>query len=304
MKFSELVFACSRRFAKSTFGFWQRLGLHVVPNHFYEPIPDTRHLPDSLWAGPQEMPGVNMNDAGQLALLDSFVARFKAEFDAFPDSPTPIAHQYFIHNSAFASVDGEVAYCMARHFKPRRMIEIGSGFSTFVSAQALLVNAKEDPAAACDFTAVEPFPNPVIRAGLPGLSRLIPAPVQQVPLSTFTALGPNDILFIDSSHILKIGSDVHYEFLEVLPRLAAGVVVHVHDIFLPLEYPKDWIMKHRRFWNEQYILQAFLIGNAQFEVLFGGQWMHVRHPDALERAFRSYNRKTRSPGSFWMRKVA
>ena len=113
----------------------------------------------------------------------------------------------------------------------------------------------------------------------------------------------HDILFIDSSHVLRIGGDVQYEYLEILPRLARGVIVHSHDIFLPAEYPRHWVLEEHKFWTEQYLLQAFLAFNDSFEVLWAGSYMHLKHPEKLEEAFSSYKRERTLPGSFWMRKV-
>lgn len=155
----------------------------------------------------------------------------------------------------------------------------------------------------CELITIDPYPNEVIKQGFPGLTRLIAQRVQDVELQQFNGLGENDILFIDSTHVLTIGSDVRYLFLEILPRLAKGVLVHVHDIVLPAEYPRKWVLEEYRFWNEQYLLQAFLAFNTNFEVLWAGSYMHLRHPDRLEEAFPSYNRAARWPGSFWMRRV-
>jgi hypothetical protein len=195
-----------------------------------------------------------------------------------------------------------VLYGMVRSLKPRRILEIGSGHSTLLSAQAILANTSEDPGYRCELRAIEPYPSEILRRGFPGLSRLVTAPVQDVPIADFLELGADDILFIDSSHVLSIGGDVRYEYLEVLPRLNPGVVVHVHDIFLPAEYPEEWVRRQHRFWNEQYLLQALLVGNSGFEVLWGSSFMHLRHPEALERAFRSYRREERWPASFWLRR--
>jgi hypothetical protein len=150
--------------------------------------------------------------------------------------------------------------------------------------------------------AIDPYPNPVLKSGFPGLSRVIEDEVQDLPLELFTSLGPNDILFIDSSHILRIGSDVQYECLEIVPRVASGVVVHFHDIFLPSEYPKDIIFKGFQFPNEQYLVQAFLAFNDAFEIVWAGSFMHLTHPERLESAFPSYSRATRWPGSLWVRR--
>src|SRR5262249_34545280 len=159
---------------------------------------------------------------------------YKPEYDALPRTRTAVPHQYYLQNGRFEGVDAEVFYSMIRHFKPQRLIEIGSGYSTFLAAQAVLKNEAET-GHRCDLGAIEPYPGPVLRQGFPGLSRLVARGVQEVPLSEFEALGENDIVFIDSSHVLKTGSDVQYEFLEILPRLRPGVLVHVHDIFLPAE---------------------------------------------------------------------
>jgi len=290
-------------FVRKSFPFFERAGLHLTLNHYYEPVPDTRKLTDALWARESELAGVNLNVPAQLALLRDFADAYKVEYDAFPVDRPSAPHRYFLKNSGFPSVDAEILYGMIRRFKPRRILEVGSGHSTYLAAQAALKNQDENPAARCDLTAVEPYPNAVLKAGFPGLSRLIQKKAEDVPLAEFTALGDRDILFIDSSHVLKIGNDVQYEYLEVLPRLAKGVLVHVHDIHFPSEYPKDLVLESRRFWTEQYLLQAFLAFNDSFEVLWAGTYMHLKHPDALAAAFASYDRRGRWPGSFWMRRV-
>jgi len=288
---------------KLFFTLWEKLGFHITINDYYEPIPDTRTLKDDLWQKPSELVGIDMNEEGQINLLSMFSSKFKEEYESFPRNKTSIPYQYYVNNGAFESVDGEILYCMIRHFKPKKIFEIGSGNSTYLSAQAILKNEEEDNDYECELVAIEPYPNDILKAGFPGLSKLIPKKVQDIPLSEFKKLSENDILFIDSSHVLKIGSDVQYEYLEILPRLNKGVIVHAHDIFLPAEYPKEWILKDYRFWTEQYLLQAFLSFNDSFEVLWGGSYMHLRHPDKLEEAFSSYKRDERWPGSFWIRRI-
>jgi hypothetical protein len=256
---------------------------------YYWPIPDRRSLTDDVFSRRSDLPGVDLNGQSQFALLDEFRSRYAAEYATI--------------DRAFGEVDAQVLYCMLRHHKPARVIEIGSGQSTRLTAKALLKNASEQrerPAPA--FTAIEPFPAPDIRAGFPGLTALLPCPAQDVPLETFAELDAGDVLFIDSSHVLAIGSDVQYEFLEIIPRLRPGVLVHVHDVFLPAEYPKKWVMDGR-FWDEQYLLQAFLSLNDSFEVLWAGHWMHLAHPDRLKSAFATYDPARAAPGSFWMRRV-
>lgn len=287
---------------RKLFLFWQKLGIHVIQNHYYQPIPDTRELCNSLWEEPSELIGVNLNEQTQLKLLAIFVERFKSEYEAFPRNKGSIPYQYYVNNGAFESVDGEILYCMLRLLRPRKIFEIGAGYSTYLSAQALQKNMEETNIQA-ELIVCEPFPNKIISQGFSGLSKLIVEKIQKIPLAEFNMLNENDVLFIDSSHMLKIGSDVQYEYLEILPRLKKGVIVHIHDIFLPAEYPKKWILNDYRFWNEQYLLQAFLSFNDSFEVLWAGSYMHMNHPEHLTSAFSSYDKERVCPGSFWLKKI-
>jgi Methyltransferase domain len=290
-----------RKIIRTTFFWWEKLGFHITPNHYYEPIPDTRTLDNTLWFKTSELVGININECYQLNLLSHFSSKYRIEYDQFPKNSVSIPYHYYVDNGAFVSVDGELLYCMIRHFKPRKILEIGSGYSTFLSAQAIYANNQELNNYQCQLITIDPYPNNIIKGGFPGFTKNIEKKVQDIPLSEFIKLEENDILFIDSSHVLKIGSDVHYLILDVLPRLKPGVIVHFHDIFLPKEYPKDWIFKERRFWTEQYLLQAFLMFNNHFEVLWAGSYMNFKHPKNIEKAFNSYVIGETQPGSFWIR---
>ena len=280
------------------FDYWQQRGVHVTPVSVYQPIPDTRTLRGESWAKPSELVGIDMNESGQLELLEGLQRRFAAEYASLPSHATGVSHEFYLENGAFPPLDAKVLYGMVRQHRPRRIKEVGAGFSTLLTAQALRRNQEEDPAYACEFVTIDPIPHDFVRAGVPGLSRLVPSPVQDVPFSEFAELQANDILFIDSTHVLKIGSDVQYEFLELLPRLRPGVLVHVHDVFLPFEYPREWILEKQRFWNEQYLLQAFLACNDSFQVVWGSAYMASRHRERVEAAFASCN-----GASFWMRRI-
>jgi hypothetical protein len=286
-----------------TFPIWQKLGFHISLNHYYSPIPDTRTLKDNLWSKSSELIGVDINEKKQLELLSLFMSRFKSEYDEFPKHRTSTLYEYYLNNGFFGSVDCEILYCMIRYFRPRRILEVGSGYSTCLSAQAILKNRKEDDNYGCELVAIDPYLNEILKSGFPGLSKVISREAQDVPFSEFQKLEANDILFIDSSHVLKIGSDVQYEYLEIIPRLKKDVIIHCHDIFLPAEYDKGWVLRDHRFWNEQYLLQSFLAFNDRFEVLWAGNYMNLRHPDKLEMAFSSYTKGQQLPGSFWMRRV-
>lgn len=270
------------------FPVWEQHGFHVTPVHFYQPIPDTRELPETLWKQPSDLVGINMNDAMQLDLLRNHFTKFQEECSKFPAEPPPGQRR------PFRGVDALAAYCMVRHFQPRLIIEVGSGFSSLALGQAAAQN--KNSALIC----IDPFPSDFLRKGFPGLQSSIEKKIQNIDLKFFSQLQSGDILFIDSSHTVKIGGDVNYLFLEVLPRLKPGVIVHVHDIFLPFEYRRDWVLDEFRFWNEQYLLQAFLAFNSEFEVLLANSYLNHYHQEDLKAAFR--NLPSWAGGSFWMRR--
>ena len=276
------------------FPVWERHGFHVTPVHFYQPIPDTQNLPQNLWDHPSELIGIDMNDSVQLDLLRNRFPKFRDEYERFPTKPTGQPSRFHLNNDFFDGTDALVAYCMVRHFQPRLIIEVGSGFSSLIAAEAAAKN--KTSALIC----IEPFPREFLRQRFLGLHSLIEKKVEDVDLEFFSQLGPGDILFIDSSHTVKIGGDVNYLFLEVLPRLKPGVIVHVHDIFLPFDYRRDWVVDEFRFWTEQYLLQAFLTFNSEFEVLMANSYLGHYHKEDLKTTFP--NSPWWGGGSFWMRR--
>jgi hypothetical protein len=185
---------------------------------------------------------------------------------------------------------------------PEKIIEIGSGNSTRLMARACLWNKERSGKDTKLFT-VDPYPDEIVSGGFPGLTKFTKEKAENLPLDFFMQLNPGDILFIDSSHVVQTGNEVNYLFLEVLPRLKPGVIIHVHDIYFPREYPRNWIFKYQRFCTEQYLLQAFLAYNHAFEVLFSNSYMHFHHKQELKDTFPSYN-GTDWPSSFWMKKIA
>jgi hypothetical protein len=279
---------------RSVFRTWERHGFHVTPVHFYQPIPDTRCLPEALWNQPSKLVGIDMNDSRQLDLLRNHFSKFRDEYERFRTKPTADPSEFYLDNHLFDGADALVAYCMVRHFQPRLIIEVGSGFSSLVLGKAA---AKSSTSA---LICIEPFPRQFLRQGFPGLQSLIDKKVQDIDLEFFSQLESGDILFIDSSHTVKIGGDVNHLFLEVLPRLKPGVIVHVHDIFLPFDYRRDWVLDEFRFWSEQYLLQAFLTFNSEFEVLLANSYLHHYYQSDLKTAFPSLT--SWGGGSFWMRR--
>ena len=286
---------------KNLFNLFQIFGVHITKNHFYSPVPDTKKLQDRLWGFHSEMIGINMNEDGQLDLLAIFKNKFKHEFDKIPLNIRN-ENEYYIKNDTFSCVDGEILYCMIRHFKPKNIYEIGSGSSTLLIIKAVNKN-KELDGVDCQITSIDPYHDIRVKnIKIPNLS-LLNQRVEEVDVSIFNKLGENDLLFIDSSHVLKIVSDVKHEYLEIIPRLNKGVIIHIHDIFLPAEYPKNWVIKEHRFWNEQYLLQAFLSFNESFEILMANSFLHFKHSDLLKNIFNSYKEKNGLIGSFWIKRI-
>ena len=276
------------------FASWESRGFHLTPVHFYQPFPDTRQLGPRLWESAGAMPGVDMRKDFQLELLTRHFRPYQAECLALPTEPVEgEPSRFHLNNGNFDGHDALVYLCMLRHFAPRRVIECGSGFSTRLAVETVLRNGPTD------YTCIDPYPSEAVREGLKDRLTLHAAKVEDLPLSTFDALSSGDFLFVDTSHVVKIGGDVNHLFLEVIPRLAPGVVVHVHDIFFPFEYPRPWVMEHRRFWTEQYLLQAFLAFNRGFEVLFANAFMEDLHPGAMKEAFPN---SPCSGSSVWLRR--
>lgn len=284
------------------FAMFERRGIHILPVDFYQPVPDTRELGEKLWEKPSSLVGLNTNMAGQVEFLRGISQTYLREYHAISAAPPEHPNEY-TRATGFAGIDGAVLYAMIRKYKPRRIIEVGSGSSSLLSLLALDKNAEERGEPPGAFTAIEPYPTPTLVEALSGKGRLIADKVENVPLTEFEALKENDILFIDSSHTVRTGGDVVYEILEVLPRLKKGVLVHVHDIFLPQEYPKEWVLGSYVFWNEQYLFQAFMAFNSDFETLWSGGCMHVKHPKELARHFPEYDPSKQGAGSYWIRRI-
>lgn len=283
------------------FDIWQARGFHVVPAHFYYPVPDTSKLPSDVWESHSEMPGVDLNLSAQEELLSNIAPRYQEELTRFHPHAVKDSDEYYYFNPMFGPGDADILYTLIRRHSPNRYLEIGSGFSTRMAAAAVRANVA-DGGHSCEIVAIEPYPSESLRHGFPGLSTLLAEPVQTQPLSLFTSLEKDDILFIDSSHVLKIGSDVQYEFLEILPRLRSGVLVHFHDIYLPYEYPEPMIRNNHMFWTEQYLLQAFLAHNDAFEILWMGHYLYRTHHKELSAVFPHCASPAAWPTSVWIRK--
>lgn len=256
-------------------------------DHFYSPIPDHRALDreparSRVWPpAPNETPGIDWRASEQVALLCEELAR--QQEIAFAPQSSGDPHEYHVANGMFSRLDAWVLQGVLRHFRPRRMIEVGCGWSSLVTARINREYLNGD----LHFTCVEPYPPAFLGGGVDGISELVVSPVETLGLDPFLELGRGDVLFIDSSHTVKTGGDVQFLFEEVIPRLADGVLVHVHDMFLPFDYPRDWVVAGRA-WNEQYLVRAFLAFNAAFRIVLSVGWLSYHRTDALAAALPDY----------------
>jgi predicted O-methyltransferase YrrM len=273
-------------------------------DHFYSPVPDNRALAreparSRVWPPvPRPTPGIDWRGEEQVALLRDHLG--SQEPIDLPAQPTGDPRDYHTANEMFSRLDAWMLQGMLRHFRPRRMVEVGCGWSSLLTAR---VN-REYLGGELHFTCIEPYPPDFLTSGIDGISELVVAPVQEAPLDKFLSLADRDVLFIDSSHTVKTGGDVPYLFEEVLPRLAPGVVIHVHDIALPLDYPEEWVLAGRA-WNEQYLVRAFLAFNSAFRILLGVSWLNANRPDVLGEVLTGYPQAYGDSGaSLWIQRTA
>lgn len=263
-----------------------RWGYHIRPIHYYEPLPDFRSITAEQIKRRRAFPAIDFGFPAQLALLKE-LARYGDELKTL---------EFDFNNGFFGGFDAAAYYALIRLLKPQRIIEIGGGYSTRIADKALKANQKGT------VTCIEPYPEQRL-AGADFLNvELVTKRVEEIDVDFFSCLKANDILFIDSSHTVKFGSDVCFEFLEVLPRLGEGVWVHVHDIFFPHDYPVEWLINQRLALNEQYLLEAFLAFNNTFSVQLTNYWLNLDHRDHIAPLWQDVSDDRAS--SFWMKRVA
>lgn len=294
----------------------QAFGKHVgtpilafaPPGHFYSPIPSpedvARHAAAKFAQGPECLAGIDLNVAAQLAMVRTLGPLTRdLTFSDEPDGAT----RYYYENDGFAPGDATVLAAMIRHFRPRRIVEVGAGYSTAVMLDVTERHMTAPVAIEC----IDPEPERVrslLREADAERLTIHETLVQSLPLSFFATLAANDILFIDSSHVLKLGSDVAFLLLDVLPRLAPGVLVHVHDIATPFEYPPAWYEEGRA-WNEAPALRAFLAFNRAYEILFFCDYLVRFQREALAAHMPRALRQPRAladgnaSASLWLRRV-
>lgn len=269
------------------------LGEDILKRSYHSPVVRLNELSADTFERRDPMHGIAVDLAEQVALL-RILKRSMHEFSPPVD---------FFENIMYGSLDAEFLYAFTRHLKPKQIIELGSGSTSLVMASANVANAADgsEPAA---FSTFDPYPSPLLLGGVKGIDHVQGLRPEQISDDRFKRLAPNDILFVDTTHTVKVGSEVNYIVLEILPLLAPGVYVHFHDIFLPYSYPELYLDQHL-FYVEQYLLQAFLAFNPSYEVVFCAQAIARQHPDAMLCASPSApaGLLPAGPSSFWIRRV-
>jgi len=285
----DALFSAARRLRHNEALLWlalqafrtlQRMGVSVVPNHYYWPVPDINSLAAQHWLDDRVPAGMDFSLDRQVVFLWDTARPYLEECN-FADAEDGTG-RYHYNNGFYETVDAEMAYSVVRSEKPARIIEVGGGYSSRVLATALESNQHETGQKG-ELITIDPF----LERGAANFydnALVLQKSIQEVKLELFESLGEGDILFLDSSHVVAIGSDVVREYLEILPRLRRGVLVHVHDIFLPRDYPREFIYRNLCFWSEQYLLQAFLTFNPQYELLWGSSAMALSHRELLDEA--------------------
>lgn len=254
------------KFSIYTWEIWEKIGVHITPDRFNSPIPNTKTLKEYNWGGMFPLDGIVLDDDLMLSLLKKIQST---------------KNEYYDRGSSYESNgEGNILYGLIREFKPEMIIEVGGGYSTAVSMDALRKNTQEIGQRSKILT-IEPYPTSFLErlvAKEENMVTLIRKKVEKVGIETFMQLKAGEILFIDSSHVVKCGNDVHFLYLHLLPKINVGTIIHIHDILFPCDYPKKWLMEKKYFWNEQYLLHIFLCFNDSYKILFASNYLRKKYP--------------------------
>ena len=274
---------------------FMKIGVFPIRDHYYEPQFVYDKLKQSF-SRDRELPGIDWNVPEQLKLINAF--SFSREVSDIPIEK-PDTPGFYLNNGSFGFGDAEFWYQIIRLIKPRRILEIGGGNSTLMAIKAIHKNNEQDPGYQCKHVCIEPYEMSWLEET--GIV-VIRQKVEDLEMNFFTELEEHDILFIDSSHIIRPQGDVLFEYLELLPTLKKGVIVHVHDIFSPKNYPEQWLTNEVKFWNEQYLLEAFLSHNSGWKIIGALNFLHHHYYDKLKTVAPSLT-PDKEPGSFYIQKI-
>ena len=240
-------------------------------------------------------PGLDLNDRGQLRYLKEIFPRYQDEYAAIPvvrPASWSTRPTFYLTNDAFQNIDALAYWAMIRSHRPKRIVELGSGFSTLLAAEAVSRNGGGR------VTAIDPFPREFIERNGCGID-LIKRKAENTEPELLLSLEAGDMVFVDSSHVVRQGGDVNWFFLEILPQLRDGVLVHIHDIHFPFDYPSELISRRNVYWTEQYLLHCYLLKNSIDEVLFSSRYSAHVFPAETRAAFPCVEKL--DGGSLWIR---
>lgn len=262
--------------------------VHITPVHFYSPIPQVGSIDPSSYEKIIDCVGLDFQETSQLEFMDDAALKYAGEY-----KPS--------ENIGLSLLDAYILYSMIRNKAPKLFVEIGSGESTKISLKALQANQAEGND--FKFIAVEPYPKQYLRDLESDNFSLMVNKVQEIPLSVFQNA---DILFIDSSHVSKFGSDVNYEMLEIVPLMKVGSIIHWHDIMIPGDYPRSWVENNHIFWNESYMVHTFMLFNKAFRIIWASKYMQTKHPELLSQKFPFFSPDdpNQQLSSFWIERVS
>jgi len=286
LEFKKSLDFSNRQSRFKIFKFAEKHGLHIINSNFYSPIPFVGRLNEEFFRA--KYFNLDWNEENQIKFVNE-LGEYSAEFLKLIEGG-----KIELNFPSFPYYDSFFYYSIIRKFNPNKIVEVGGGNSTKIANLALNKNNNFD-----SLTVIDPYISSEFKKEFDKTVNLIEKPVQEIPIEFFEQLSSNDVLFYDGTHVSKIGSDVNFIFLEVMPKLKPGVLIHIHDIFLPGEYPRHH-RKKLHFWNEQYLLHAFLIGNRDFEILLGVHFMKERHQEILKKIH--YLGDNLKGASFWIRK--
>jgi len=272
-----------KRLLFNAFSLLDRAGLHVIPKHYYTPVPDCAWLEQNkpLWTGRSSLKGIHWDLAAQFQWLKDCCEPYYKEVAGLK------SYNSYTRNGSgpgYGEIEFQVLHCFVRRYAPAQIIEIGSGVSTMCMLDASELN-RRDRKTVPKITCVEPFPSDSLRKRAE--VELIPQFCQQVPLNLFDRLAPGDLLFIDSTHAVKVGSDVMRIYLEIIPHLPPGIFLHIHDIYLPYAYPRD-VFTMPYWWQETALLMTLLVNNPRLSVLTCLSALHYDYPEQMQKLLADY----------------
>jgi predicted O-methyltransferase YrrM len=269
------------------------IGIFPLNDHYYEPLFNSKHIKHSL-QNDRYLPGINLNKEDQLKNL-SKLDKYNELIELNLNQQSP-NYNFDIKNDFFGQADAEIYFQLIRYLKPKNILEIGSGHSTLIALEAIKRN-KEVDGIETSMTCIEPYENDWLDKVNVNILR---ETIENTDPKNYLNLKKNDILFIDSSHMIRPQGDVLKIFAEILPNLTKGTIIHIHDIFTPKDYPEKWIIKENKFWNEQYLVEALIANSERYEIYLALNYLKNNSYNKLKKVC-PYLKESADPGSFYLR---